>query len=38
MLEMRVIRCGSGGIKTDCHSEEKIDEYIYDLNIETYVV
>ena len=37
MLEMRVIRCGSG-IKTDCHSEEKIDEYIYDLNIETYVV
>ena len=37
MLEMRVIRFGSG-IKTEFHSEEKIDEYIYDLNIETYVV
>ena len=37
MLEMRVIRCDNT-IKTDCHSEDKIDEYIYDLNIETYVV
>ena len=37
MLEMRVIRCDSK-TKTDCHSEDKIDEYIYDLNIETYIV
>ena len=37
MLEMRVIRCDSK-TNADCHSEDKIDEFIYDLNIETYVV
>ena len=37
MLEMRVIRCDSK-IKSDCQSEDEIDDFIYDLNIETYVV
>ena len=37
MLEMRILRCDPI-TKPNCNSDDKIDEFIYDLNIETYVV